>query len=142
MTACQLGPTAPIHSGEAPLHELAMRLLEAVLRPLAAHPRNELVDALRERHLGLPAPQHRFARQRYSLSRDSTGRSRSRGPLRMLRGLHVDQIACSGTLRRCNSAYFGRAVVDFTANQPGLSLFHCHIQQHMDYGFKALFRYA
>jgi FtsP/CotA-like multicopper oxidase with cupredoxin domain len=38
--------------------------------------------------------------------------------------------------------YFGRAVVDFTADQPGLSLFHCHIQQHMDYGFKALFRYA
>jgi FtsP/CotA-like multicopper oxidase with cupredoxin domain len=38
--------------------------------------------------------------------------------------------------------YFGRVVVDFTANQPGLALFHCHIQQHMDYGFKALFRYA
>ena len=38
--------------------------------------------------------------------------------------------------------YYGRAVVDFTANQPGLSLFHCHIQQHMDYGFKALFRYV
>ena len=38
--------------------------------------------------------------------------------------------------------YFGRAVVDFTANQPGLALFHCHIQQHMDYGFKALFRYV
>jgi FtsP/CotA-like multicopper oxidase with cupredoxin domain len=38
--------------------------------------------------------------------------------------------------------YFGRAAVDFTADQPGLSLFHCHIQQHMDYGFKALFRYA
>ena len=36
----------------------------------------------------------------------------------------------------------GRAVVDFVADQPGLSLFHCHIQQHMDYGFKALFRYA
>jgi FtsP/CotA-like multicopper oxidase with cupredoxin domain len=34
--------------------------------------------------------------------------------------------------------YYGRAVVDFTAHQPGLSLFHCHIQQHMDYGFKAL----
>ena len=31
------------------------------------------------------------------------------------------------------------ATVDFTADQPGLSLFHCHIQQHMDYGFKALF---
>jgi FtsP/CotA-like multicopper oxidase with cupredoxin domain len=38
--------------------------------------------------------------------------------------------------------YYGRAIVDFTANQPGLALFHCHIQQHMDYGFKALFRYA
>ncbi len=38
--------------------------------------------------------------------------------------------------------YYGRAIVDFTANQSGLSLFHCHIQQHMDYGFKALFRYA
>jgi FtsP/CotA-like multicopper oxidase with cupredoxin domain len=36
--------------------------------------------------------------------------------------------------------YYGRAVVDFTADQPGLALFHCHIQQHMDYGFKALFR--
>jgi FtsP/CotA-like multicopper oxidase with cupredoxin domain len=38
--------------------------------------------------------------------------------------------------------YYGRASVDFTADQPGLSLFHCHIQQHMDYGFKALFSYA
>ena len=37
---------------------------------------------------------------------------------------------------------YGRAVVDFVADQPGLSLFHCHIQQHMDFGFKALFRYA
>ena len=38
--------------------------------------------------------------------------------------------------------YYGRASVDFTADQPGLALFHCHIQQHMDYGFKALFRYS
>jgi FtsP/CotA-like multicopper oxidase with cupredoxin domain len=38
--------------------------------------------------------------------------------------------------------YYGRAIVDFTADQPGLTLFHCHIQQHMDYGFKALLRYA
>jgi hypothetical protein len=36
---------------------------------------------------------------------------------------------------------YGRVTVDFVADQPGLSLFHCHIQQHMDYGFKALFRY-
>lgn len=37
---------------------------------------------------------------------------------------------------------FGRATVDVVADQPGLTLFHCHIQQHMDYGFRALFRYA
>jgi FtsP/CotA-like multicopper oxidase with cupredoxin domain len=37
---------------------------------------------------------------------------------------------------------FGRASVDLIADQPGLTLFHCHIQQHMDFGFKALFRYA
>jgi FtsP/CotA-like multicopper oxidase with cupredoxin domain len=37
---------------------------------------------------------------------------------------------------------FGRATVDLVADQPGLSLFHCHIQHHMDFGFKALFRYA
>ena len=38
--------------------------------------------------------------------------------------------------------FYGRAAVEFTANQPGLTLFHCHIQAHMDYGFKALFRYG
>jgi len=37
---------------------------------------------------------------------------------------------------------YGRVTADLTADQPGPSLFHCHIQQHMDYGFKALFRYA
>jgi FtsP/CotA-like multicopper oxidase with cupredoxin domain len=37
---------------------------------------------------------------------------------------------------------FGRVTVDLVADQPGLSLFHCHIQQHMDFGFRALFRYA
>lgn len=29
--------------------------------------------------------------------------------------------------------------IDFTADQRGLSLFHCHMQLHMDYGFMALF---
>ena len=29
--------------------------------------------------------------------------------------------------------------VDFTANQPGLTLFHCHMQLHMDFGFMGLF---
>ena len=32
--------------------------------------------------------------------------------------------------------------VDFTANNPGDTLFHCHQQLHMDYGFMRLFRYT
>lgn len=32
--------------------------------------------------------------------------------------------------------------IDVVANQPGLSLFHCHHQFHMDMGFMALMRYA
>lgn len=32
--------------------------------------------------------------------------------------------------------------VDFTADQLGLSLFHCHMQLHMDFGFMALFECA
>jgi FtsP/CotA-like multicopper oxidase with cupredoxin domain len=34
---------------------------------------------------------------------------------------------------------FQEMEVDFTADQPGLSLFHCHMQLHMDFGFMALF---
>ena len=32
--------------------------------------------------------------------------------------------------------------VDFTADKPGATLFHCHNQTHMDFGFMTLFRYA
>jgi FtsP/CotA-like multicopper oxidase with cupredoxin domain len=32
--------------------------------------------------------------------------------------------------------------VDFGADNPGLTLFHCHQQLHMDFGFMALFNYA
>jgi FtsP/CotA-like multicopper oxidase with cupredoxin domain len=33
---------------------------------------------------------------------------------------------------------FQEMAVDFTADQLGLSLFHCHMQSHMDWGFMAL----
>jgi FtsP/CotA-like multicopper oxidase with cupredoxin domain len=33
------------------------------------------------------------------------------------------------------------AEIDFVANNPGLTLFHCCQQLHMDYGFRALFDY-
>jgi FtsP/CotA-like multicopper oxidase with cupredoxin domain len=34
------------------------------------------------------------------------------------------------------------AAVDFVADNPGLTLFHCHIQLHMDFGFMQLLLYA
>ena len=36
---------------------------------------------------------------------------------------------------------YQEAEVDFIADNPGLTLFHCHQQLHMDYGFMALFGY-
>jgi FtsP/CotA-like multicopper oxidase with cupredoxin domain len=32
--------------------------------------------------------------------------------------------------------------VDFTADNPGLTLFHCHMQIHMDFGFMGVFNYV
>jgi len=32
--------------------------------------------------------------------------------------------------------------IDFVADNPGLTLFHCHQQVHMDFGFMALFEYV
>jgi FtsP/CotA-like multicopper oxidase with cupredoxin domain len=37
---------------------------------------------------------------------------------------------------------FQELEVDFTADNPGPTLFHCHQQLHMDFGFMALFQYA
>jgi FtsP/CotA-like multicopper oxidase with cupredoxin domain len=35
---------------------------------------------------------------------------------------------------------YRRIDADFTAGEEGLTLFHCHQQLHMDYGFKMLFQ--
>jgi FtsP/CotA-like multicopper oxidase with cupredoxin domain len=37
---------------------------------------------------------------------------------------------------------FQQLEFDFVADNPGLTLFHCHQQLHMDFGFMALFKYA
>ncbi|HTP81887.1 MAG TPA: multicopper oxidase domain-containing protein [Alphaproteobacteria bacterium] len=37
---------------------------------------------------------------------------------------------------------YQEAEIDFTADNPGPTLFHCHQQLHMDFGFMALFNYA
>jgi FtsP/CotA-like multicopper oxidase with cupredoxin domain len=37
---------------------------------------------------------------------------------------------------------FQELEVEFLADNPGLTLFHCHQQLHMDFGFMALFKYV
>ncbi len=37
---------------------------------------------------------------------------------------------------------YQQVAVDFVANNPGLTLFHCHQQLHMDFGFMTLFDYV
>ncbi len=45
-------------------------------------------------------------------------------------GLHKDVVMVGG---------YQEVEIDFTADQRGLTLFHCHQQLHMDFGFMALF---
>lgn len=47
-------------------------------------------------------------------------------------GLHKDVVMVNGGTT---------AEVDFTANNPGPTLFHCHQQSHMDFGFMTLLDY-
>jgi FtsP/CotA-like multicopper oxidase with cupredoxin domain len=48
------------------------------------------------------------------------------------RGIQKDVVMVAG---------YQEVVVDFTADNPGLTLFHCHQQLHLDFGFMALFDY-
>ena len=48
-------------------------------------------------------------------------------------GLRKDVISVGG---RSNAA------IEFVANNPGLTLFHCHMQLHMDFGFMQLLEYV
>src|SRR2546427_47253 len=50
-------PFPALSLGQTPSHQLLVRLLEAVLCLLTAHPRDELVNTLSERHLGLEPQQ-------------------------------------------------------------------------------------
>jgi FtsP/CotA-like multicopper oxidase with cupredoxin domain len=50
-----------------------------------------------------------------------------------LSGLHKDVLIVKGK---------STAEIDFIANNPGPTLFHCHQQSHMDFGFMMLFNYA
>jgi FtsP/CotA-like multicopper oxidase with cupredoxin domain len=37
---------------------------------------------------------------------------------------------------------YQESAIDFVADNPGLTLFHCHQQLHMDFGFMTLFDYV
>ncbi len=41
-----------------------------------------------------------------------------------------------------NVESYQRIDVDFVADNPGLTLFHCHHQLHMDYGFMQVIKYV
>jgi FtsP/CotA-like multicopper oxidase with cupredoxin domain len=62
-------------------------------------------------------------------------------PLRAARGAAPDEIG--GILKDVVLLDAQtRAEVEFTADNPGASLFHCHQQNHMDLGFMMLLEYA
>jgi FtsP/CotA-like multicopper oxidase with cupredoxin domain len=55
----------------------------------------------------------------------------------------VAGVATSGVVKDVVMVPAHRQVeVDFTADNPGPSLFHCHMQLHMDFGFMTLVQYA
>ena len=57
--------------------------------------------------------------------------------------VNVNGKATAGIMKDVlNIARFSEAQVDFVADHPGLSLFHCHMQLHMDFGFMAMVKYA
>ena len=50
---------------------------------------------------------------------------------------------CSGLMKDVvNIPAYSSMEVDFVANNPGDTLFHCHQQLHMDYGFMQLIKYV
>ena len=56
---------------------------------------------------------------------------------------HINGKATSGVLK--DVVMLGghqEASIEFVADNPGMTLFHCHQQLHMDFGFMTLFDYA
>ncbi len=56
---------------------------------------------------------------------------------------HINGQATSGIIKDVAMlGGFQEMDVDFVADNPGMTLFHCHMQLHMDFGFMALFDYV
>jgi FtsP/CotA-like multicopper oxidase with cupredoxin domain len=85
------------------------------------------------------------AGRRYRLAFDNQGPDRH--PLHLHRHsfelVDVGGQRTAGVLKDVVAVRKGERIdVDFVADSPGLTLFHCHQQLHMDYGFVRLLRYA
>jgi hypothetical protein len=50
--------------------------------------------------------------------------------------------ATSGVIKDVMAGGYQEVEIDFVADNPGLTLFRCHEQLHMDFGFMALFEYV
>ena len=56
---------------------------------------------------------------------------------------NVDHQPTSGVIKDTITVLgYGDLEMDFLANQPGPSLFHCHMQIHMDFGLMAMVKYV
>ncbi len=86
---------------------------------------------------------HRFRRaQRHSsVPRISADRT-PRGCRSVILRLRLAFASISSDGRRRIIACAQRMDIDFVANNPGRTLFHCHQQLHMDFGFMALCDYV
>ncbi|HEU0196517.1 MAG TPA: multicopper oxidase domain-containing protein [Nevskiaceae bacterium] len=94
-------------------------------------------------HHTMPVTRHLRLGRRYRLRFGNA--SNDAHPLHLHRhGFEITRIGgqpTSGVIKDVVMiAPFQTVEVDFTANQPGLTLFHCHMQIHMDFGFMALFQ--
>ena len=92
---------------------------------------------------GAPMPLHEGQRHRLAFTNHSTDNH----PVHIHRhNFELVSIAgkpVSGVHKDVVMVMAGTTVeADLIANNPGNTLFHCHVQEHMDFGFMALFRYV
>jgi FtsP/CotA-like multicopper oxidase with cupredoxin domain len=81
-----------------------------------------------------PVHLHRHSFELRSLGAPLKGASNSASKsVKIVRGIIKDVLLVDSQTQ---------AEVEFTADNPGASLFHCHQQNHMDFGFMMLFQYA
>ncbi len=104
-------------TGIAPLREGARYRLQFINQSADDHPLHLHRHTFEVRSLGVPLS-----------TRDASPQT-----ARTMSGLRKDVLLVDA---------YTRAEVEFTADNPGATLFHCHQQNHMDLGFMMLLNYA